>query len=165
MNTCPSQELGHYFLAFARQWQAIIRSFNMTIITRDRFLPDEEATVNQGFAEYNRGQGQESTRQPIALASYTADGKLAGALDGYVFFDWLTVSRLWVACDARGRGLGTELLLAAENIAKELSCAGGTLSTYDFQARPFYEKLGYEVFGVLPDNPRGRERFFMRKTF
>jgi GNAT superfamily N-acetyltransferase len=137
----------------------------MSIITRERFLPDEDAAVNQGFAEYNSSQSQVSARHPIALASYTTDGQLAGALDGYVFFDWLTVSRLWVARDARGRGLGTELMLAAEYIAKELSCAGSTLSTYDFQARPFYEKLGYEVFGVLADNPRGRERFFMRKTF
>lgn len=137
----------------------------MTIITRERFLPEEDAAVNQGFAEYNSSQGQESVRHPIALASYTADGKLAGALDGYVFFDWLTVSRLWVAGDARGRGLGTELLLAAERMAQEMSCVGSTLSTYDFQARPFYEKLDYEVIGVLHDNPRGRARFFMRKTF
>lgn len=50
-----------------------------------------------------------------------------------------------------------------EQRAKRLGCVGSTLSTYDSQARPFYEKLGYEVFGVLPDNPVGRERFFMRK--
>lgn len=137
----------------------------MSIITRERFLPDEEAAVNRGFAEYNLSQGQESVRRPIALASYSADGKLAGALDGYVFFDWLTVGRLWVAPDARGQGIGRELMFAAEKIAKVLFCAGSTLSTYDFQARPFYEKLGYEVFGVLADNPRERERFFMRKTF
>jgi GNAT superfamily N-acetyltransferase len=137
----------------------------MVIIRRERFLRDEEAAVNQGFVEFNGSQGQESARRPIALASYMADGELAGALDGYVFFDWLTVSRLWVARNARGRGLGSELMLAAESIAKNLSCVGSTLSTYDFQARPFYEKLGYEVFGVLADNPRRSERFFMRKTF
>jgi GNAT superfamily N-acetyltransferase len=137
----------------------------MTIITRERFSPQDEAAVTQGFAEYNRSQGQESPRQTIALTCYTADGRLAGALDGYLFFDWLTVSRLWVAPEARGQGRGTELMHAAEALARERHCVGSTLSTYDFQARPFYEKLGYEVFGVLADNPRGRERFFMRKTF
>ncbi len=137
----------------------------MTIFKRERLLPGEDALVNQGFADYNSSQGRESLRHPIALASYADDGQLAGALDGYVFFGYLTVSRLWVASGARGCGLGTKLLLAAEDFAKERSCAGATLSTYDFQARPFYEKLGYEVFGVLADNPRGRERFFMRKTF
>lgn len=137
----------------------------MAIISRERFLPDEDSAVNRGFEEYNSSQHQESFRHPLALAHYTADGQLAGGLDGYVFFDWLSVSRLWVADRSRGRGVGTELLLAAEQIARELSCVGSTLSTYDFQARPFYAKLGYEVFGVLADNPRGRERFFMRKVF
>jgi GNAT superfamily N-acetyltransferase len=137
----------------------------MTIITQERFSPMEESAVNLGFAEYNSDQGQESPRRPIALVCYSDDGELIGALDGYVFFDWLTVSRLWVAADARGQGKGTELMLAAEAFAKERECVGSTLSTYDFQARPFYEKLGYEVFGVLADNPRGRERFFMCKTF
>lgn len=137
----------------------------MSIITKDRFSPIEEQAVNQGFAEYNSSQGQESPRQPIALAVYSEEGEFVGALDGYIFFDWLTISRLWVAADARGQGKGSQLMLAAEAIAKERGCAGSTLSTYDFQARPFYEQLGYEVFGVLDDNPRGRERFFMRKTF
>jgi len=137
----------------------------MTIMTKDRFSPIEESAVNEGFAEYNSIQGHQSPRQPIALVCYSEDGELIGALDGYLFFDWLTVSRLWLAADARGQGRGTELILAAEAIAKERGCVGSTLSTYDFQARPFYEKLGYEVFGVLADNPRGRERFFMRKTF
>lgn len=137
----------------------------MSIFTRERFLPSEDALVNQGFADYNSSQGRGSIRHPIALASYADDGQLDGALDGYVFFDYLTVSRLWVASGARGRGLGTRLLLAAEDFAKERFCTGATLSTYDFQARPFYEKQGYEVFGVLSDNPRGCERFFLRKTF
>jgi GNAT superfamily N-acetyltransferase len=137
---------------------------SMTIFTRDRLLLDEDASVNQGFAEYNSSHGLASLRHPVALVSYSDNGQLAGALDGYVFFDYLTVSRLWVASEARGHGLGTRLMTAAEDFASGLSCTGVTLSTYDFQARPFYEKLGYEVFGVLVDNPRGRERFFMRKT-
>lgn len=137
----------------------------MNITMQERFSPLDEAAITQGFAEYNRSQGQESPRQTIALTCHTADGRLAGALDGYIFFDWLTVSRLWVAPEARGQGLGIELMHAAEALARERCCVGSTLSTYDFQARPFYEKLGYAVFGVLSDNPRGRERFFMRKTF
>lgn len=134
------------------------------LITRDKLTDDEDAIVNAGFADYNSDQDQESTRKPIAVVVYSEEGELVGALDGYVFFDWLTVSRLWVAENARGQGIGTKLMLEAERIAKAEDCAGSTLSTYDFQAKPFYEKLGYEVFGVLQDNPRNRKRFFMRKT-
>jgi GNAT superfamily N-acetyltransferase len=95
--------------------------------------------------------------------AYGPDGQLAGALDGYIFFDWLTVGRLWVAPERRGSGTGTALLLEAETQAKSLGCVGSTLSTYDFQARPFYEKHGYQVFGILNNNPVGHDRFFMSK--
>lgn len=136
----------------------------MQILARERLLPLEDDAVNRGFSDYNNNQGQESTRQPIALTAYDSDGQLVGALDGYFFFDWLTVGRLWVAPEQRGCGTGKALLLEAESRAKSHGCVGSTLSTYDFQARPFYEKHGYQVFGVLSDNPKGHERFFMSKS-
>ena len=37
------------------------------------------------------------------------------------------------------------------------------LSTYSFQARPFYEKYGYEVVGEIPDHPPGHSLFFIEK--
>lgn len=135
----------------------------MQILTCERLLSLEDAAVNRGFADYNDSQGQVSTRVPIALTAYDSDGQLSGALDGHIFFDWLTVGRLWVSPEQRARGTGTALLLEAESHAKSLGCIGSTLSTYDFQARPFYEKNGYQVFGVLPNNPKGHDRFFMSK--
>jgi len=135
----------------------------MRIITREQFLPQEEAAVNRGFLEHTKEQGQSSAKLPFALTAYSETGQLVGALDGYFFFDWLTVSRLWVAPQGRSKGLGAGLMAEAERRAKSLGCVGASLSTYDFQARPFYEKQGYEVFGVLSNNPKGHERFFLRK--
>ena len=37
------------------------------------------------------------------------------------------------------------------------------LDTFSFQARRFYEKLGYVVFGELPDYPAGHSRYFLQK--
>lgn len=136
----------------------------MKITSSSRLLPHEDEAVNQGFSQYNESQGQTSARHPIALAAYDDAGNLIGALDGYAFFDWLTVGRLWVSPAHRGNGAGSGLLLEAEALAKALGCIGSTLSTYDFQARPFYERHGYQVFGVLANNPKGHERFFMNKA-
>jgi GNAT superfamily N-acetyltransferase len=53
----------------------------------------------------------------------------------------------------------------AEAWARQRNLAGMWLDTFAFQARPFYEKLGFTVFGTLEDHPRGSRRFFMQKRF
>jgi ribosomal protein S18 acetylase RimI-like enzyme len=66
----------------------------------------------------------------------------------------------------RPRGAGAtalELLQAAEDYAVERGCFAATLETHSFQARPFYEKFGYQVFGTLEDYPPGHAKFFFRK--
>jgi hypothetical protein len=57
----------------------------------------------------------------------------------------------------------TKLVRAMEAEAVGRGCHSAFLDTFSYQARPFYEKLGYEVFGALDDYPRGLQRFYMRK--
>jgi len=38
-----------------------------------------------------------------------------------------------------------------------------SLDTTSFQARPFYEKLGYAVFGTLDDHPLSHAHYLLRK--
>lgn len=38
------------------------------------------------------------------------------------------------------------------------------LDTFDFQAKDFYLKHGYEIFGVLADCPKEHNRYFMKKN-
>ncbi len=64
----------------------------------------------------------------------------------------------------RGQDVGTKVLKLAEDIARERGCIGLWLDTYWFQARSFYEKQGYEVFGELPDYPHGGPRYFLKKS-
>ena len=63
----------------------------------------------------------------------------------------------------RGQGHATRLMAAAEAYAVEKGCVGVVLDTFSFQARPFYERLGYRVFGQLDDYPPGHTRFYMEK--
>jgi len=51
----------------------------------------------------------------------------------------------------------------AEAIARAHGCVGIWLDTFSFQARGFYEKLGFAVFGTMEDFPPGHQRFFLQK--
>ena len=63
----------------------------------------------------------------------------------------------------RGHSYGSMLMDEAERIARERGCAGSWLTTFTFQARGFYEKLGYELFGELDKSPGENVRLFLRK--
>jgi GNAT superfamily N-acetyltransferase len=99
--------------------------------------------------------------QRFAVRLNDPDGLLVGGLSGRMAWDWLFVAALWVHRDRRGQGVGRALLSAAESHAASAGCHSVWLDT--FQARDFYEKLGYSVFGALEDYPKGQTRTFLRK--
>ena len=99
--------------------------------------------------------------QEINLVAEDRDGAvIAGILAEQYFGSYAFVSRLWVSAAARGKGLGSRLLQEVEHRAKAAGCTIIHLDTFDFQAKRFYEKLGYSVFGVLDDCPPGHRRYF-----
>jgi GNAT superfamily N-acetyltransferase len=100
---------------------------------------------------------------PVGYFLKNARGEWLGGLLGSLWGGWLHVRILWVDTAARGQGNGTRLLQAAEEYAAERGCSAATLETHSFQARPFYEKCGYQVFATLEDYPPGHAKFFLRK--
>ena len=70
---------------------------------------------------------------------------------------------LWVDEACRGQGFGSALIREAERAAREKGCYAMTLGTFDFQARPLYEKHGFTVCGTIRDWPRGHENYLMMK--
>lgn len=103
--------------------------------------------------------------RPVALLLTTEEGDHAGGLWGKCAYDWLFVELLAVPEEHRGNNYGKALMDQAEAIARDHGCIGIWLDTYEFQARGFYEKLGFEPFGTLDDHPIGQRRFFLRKRF
>jgi GNAT superfamily N-acetyltransferase len=97
------------------------------------------------------------------LLSDTPGGPVTGGLYGYVLFEWLFIQYVSVPETLRGQGVGTELMAQAEAWVRAEGLAGLWLDTFAFQARSFYEKLGYSVFGEITDHPRGSSRYFLKK--
>ena len=86
---------------------------------------------------------------------------LMGGVFGTIYCDWLRVDGLWIDDRLRHRGIGTELMIRAENYAIGRDCHSAWLTT--FQARGFYEAVGYDLFGMLDNFPAGQKQYFLRK--
>ena len=91
-------------------------------------------------------------------------GALVGGVWGYVNWNWLFIGLVWLCDSLRGGGHGRQLMEMLEEKARERGCRYSHLDTFSFQARPFYEALGYEVFATLDDYPPGHQRFFLKKA-
>ncbi len=101
--------------------------------------------------------------RPLAVVVRGDDGEIRGGLWGATGRSWLYVDLLGLPPDLRASGLGSRLLRMAEEEARERGCIGVHLDTFTFQARPFYEKQGYSLFGQVDNYPDGHTRFFMSK--
>lgn len=87
----------------------------------------------------------------LKMEAVTKHGTRLGLLFGCAIQGRLSLDLLAVMPEFRGRGVGTTLVAAAEKWAADRNLAYVYLGTWDFQARAFYEKLGYEAFARLPE--------------
>ncbi len=128
--------------------------------------PDEadHAAILDALVAYNdAAHGPAGYEKVAVLLKHPETGATIGGLWGWIVYDWLFVSLLFVPPELRGQRLGSQLMLAAEAKARAARCAGIWLDTFSFQAPGFYRGLGYELFGELPDHPRGKARHLFRK--
>lgn len=102
---------------------------------------------------------------PVRFFLKSARGEVLGGLTGYVWGGWLHVNFLWVSETLRGQRLGTRLMDAAEAMAQQRGAVGACLETFTYQARDFYAKREYTVFGRIDDYPPGHAKLFLSKRF
>ena len=134
----------------------------VTITTSDSILPEDRAAIIGGLVGYNETHvGQSGYRELYVLER--RGEQLIGGLLGSTQWNWLFIGHLWVADAARGSGVGRRLIWAAQKEAVARDCDHAHCDTFQFQALPFYEKLGFEVFGRLEDYPPGYSRFYLQK--
>lgn len=124
--------------------------------------PEFEKLIVNGLVHHNcsRTGGYDSCPLTVRLKKA---GRYLGGLVGRTYWGWLHIETVWVEEKFRGLGYGEKIVLEAEFEAGRRGCHGAFLDTFDFQAKPFYEKLGYSIFGQLNDFPAGHSRYYMKK--
>jgi len=99
----------------------------------------------------------------IIAAIRDDDGALHGGVIGRMAGDSVYMEIVYNDDAVRGTGLGRETMKLVEDRARELGAREAWLYTMSFQAKPFYEKLGYSQFAELPWLDGKHKRHFMRK--
>ena len=139
--------------------------------TRD--LAGFEALGSQHHVEYCRAQFDRGAQALAILVAVTEDGRPVGKLhldfearsDG----DAAVLVAAAVVPQLRGRGIGTELMSAAEELVRRRGLHAIVLGVEDWnpRARRLYERLGYETVGTgdfrYPGAPVPNPGVWMRK--
>ena len=136
----------------------------MDIIVTD--APDLGAheLILAGLVAYNEAQVGPSEARPLAVLVQDEEQRVLGGLWAWTAYGWLSIELLFLPLDLRCRDLGRQVMRRAEEEARRRGCREAWLDTFGFQAKGFYERLGYTVFGQLDGYPRGSARYFMRNA-
>lgn len=124
------------------------------------------STLSGLLMEFNaRSSAYEYDGRELAVQLLASDKQtVIGGLLGSTSYGYLHIDALFVPDSLRGIGFGRILVGMAEEEAAKRGCVGVWLDTFSFQSRGFYEKLGYSLFGELPNNPPGHMRYFFKKA-
>ncbi len=133
---------------------------------------EELVATQEGVGAIYEGLGTNTTEKTgitelaTSLRVFLRNRKevVVGGAVAEIFGGWMYVWLLWIAPFLRGKGYGTQLMHILEQEALKLGCQNAHLDTFSFEARPFYEKLGYAVFATLNDYPPGYSKHFLTKT-
>ena len=139
----------------------------MILHVTDRPAEADRAAILDGLVAFNEAatglRGRDRTELAVLLRD--AERRTIGGAIGTSFHGWLRIELLWLPEGLRGRGWGSRVMAMMETEARARRCLGVRLETASFQARGFYEKLGYKLFGTLADHPPGHECFWLCKQF
>ena len=112
---------------------------------------------------YNLSNRVKSENVPLGIYYEDENGKKLAGLTGETFENWLCIHYLFVAENLRNQGIGSKIMLSAENEAQKRGCKYVFVDTFSFQAPQFYEKLGYKCVFTLREYPYTGERYYYVK--
>jgi len=128
---------------------------------------EDAKTISQGLIQFNHAivADLEPIKSLVKFSVFSRDpdGNVNGGLRATCFWNLLDIELLWLAEEARGQGIGSLLVRKAEQFAIDKGIEQALVTTTTWQARPFYEKLGYKLKTTISDHPKGHSCHFLSK--
>lgn len=125
-------------------------------------------SITQGITDFNKAsipelEPNEAEVRFFVFAKDDAD-EVKGGIRASCYWNTLHIELLWLSEACRGQGTGKQLIEAAENFARQNHCEKAFVETTSWQAKPFYEKNGYNLLATLEDRPKGHATHYLSKT-
>ena len=141
------------------------RARGVHLVAVDPQVATLEAAVRAGMRRHTESCVPWEEYAELTIVARADDGSVVSAALGDTGRGWLHISVIWVDERFRRQQLGRQLVTMMEKEALQRGCSAAWLDTFSYQARPFYERHGYEVVCTIPDYPQGHEHYMLTKTF
>lgn len=130
-------------------------------------IVDEELEMHKGFItqyndEYKKTHNLDVLEKEVLFVALE-ENEFCGAALSKIYQDYMHVHLLAVKQEHRGKGIATELMRLSEEYAIDHKLESIDLGTTGFQAKPFYENLGYKVVFVRDNYPHGYKCYTLYK--
>jgi GNAT superfamily N-acetyltransferase len=133
-----------------------------TITTETSPDAGDIAVVARGMRDHALAQIAGNESPPFACFAREGRAIVGGAV-GRIILNRLFVELLWVEETRRDEGMGTALLAALEQRARESGCADALLETLSTEAARLYTSAGYRLRAEVPDYiPGFAKRVFVK---
>ncbi len=101
----------------------------------------------------------------IKLVIRDDDNQVIGGFNGFTALGTLHIEQIWIDKRFRNQGYGRQLLIKAERIAAERGSVSGLTWVLSFQSPEFFQKCGYEIFGMSDGYPEPVKEYYFQKRF
>ncbi len=125
----------------------------------------EKAIIDQGLRAHAARLSVPLEREPLAIMLRDEEGDIYAGLTSfwYAAHGACLIEEVWVHEELRGQGIGSGLMVRLENELLMRGCRLIHLDLMDFQARDFFQGLGFEIVGSVAYPTSGRARLFLAK--
>ncbi|MBQ0167924.1 MAG: GNAT family N-acetyltransferase [Treponema sp.] len=129
------------------------------------FNPTEEEInfVNHALEDFNNKAVGPDNHELLNIVEYDEAGNVIAGILGGTYWGWMHIDILWVDENHRRSGIGSKLLKAAEDEARNRGAHSVHVDTMSWQAPEFYKKHGYRIIGQFEDIPYGNKKYHFVK--
>lgn len=121
--------------------------------------------LGNGIMDYARLRKNQPPIDFFAFFVRDADDGILGGCNGAIYYKCFYIDQLWLTEALRGKGLGTQLMQAADRLAREKDSLFATVNTMDWEALEFYKKFGFYVEHERRGYANNSTMYFLRKDY